>query len=74
MNFKKYLNIGAIVGSAITVERLIRKREELFGEAKSHDGWWMLGAVAGAHWGNMINVLLWPVSLITEIDELAHKD
>lgn len=73
MNFKKYMNIGAVVGSAITVERLIRKRDELFDEPEAKDGWWVLGAVMGAHWGNLINVVLWPVSLVQEICELTSK-
>lgn len=74
MNFKKYLNIGAVVGTAITIERLVRLRKELSEEAIGKDGWWAFGGLLGAHFGNLINVLLWPVSLITEIDELVHKD
>lgn len=74
MNFKKYLNIGVVVGSVITIERLIRKWDELFAESEDNSGWYAFGGVLGAHWGNLINVLLWPLAIIGEISEFIQKD
>lgn len=70
---KKYFTIGTVVGTAVTVERLLRKREEIFEEAKGQDGWYALGAVLGLHWGNLLNVVTWPVALAYEVYELAQK-
>ena len=70
---KKYFAIGTVVGTAVTVERLIRKREEIFEEAKGQDGWWALGGLLGIHLGNLVNVVTWPVVLAYEVYELAQK-
>lgn len=74
MNFKKYLNIGVIVGTAVTIERLIRKWEELFEDAESKDGWWAFGGVIGAHLANVWNIVTWPLAIISEISEFIRKD
>ena len=71
---KKYLNIGVVVGTAITIERLIRQRAELFEEFKDSSGSGMLGGVVGLHIGNLFNVLAWPVSLVGEIEELIRGE
>ena len=71
---KKYLNIGAVVGTAITIERLVRLRKELSEEANGKDGWWAFGGLLGAHFGNLINVVLWPVTLAYEVYDLTREE
>jgi hypothetical protein len=72
MHMKKYMTIGAVVGTAITVERMVRYRKETFGTDKT--GWEVLGTLIGAQIGNIVNVVLWPVSLVCEVKELTHKE
>lgn len=71
---KKYLNIGMVVGTAITVERLVRKWGDITEEAKGQSGLWVLGGVIGAHLANLWNIVMWPVSLTFEIDEFIRDE
>lgn len=68
---KNYMTIGAVVGTGITIERTVRYRDELFGTDET--GWDVLGTLAGVQLGNLINIVLWPLSLAGEIYELTRK-
>lgn len=69
---KKYMTIGAVVGTAITIERMIRYREETFGTDDT--GAELFGTLVGAHIGNLFNIALWPVAVVGEIIELAKGE
>ena len=69
---KKYMTIGAVVGTAITVERMVRYRNETFGTDDT--GAEVFGTLVGAHIGNLFNIALWPLAVVGEITELTKKE
>lgn len=65
---KKYMTIGAVVGTMITAERLIRKSDDLFSSEDLTDPGFWIGAAIGA----VINAVIWPASLACEIVNIAN--
>ncbi len=64
-----YLYIGAIVGTIITIERLIYNWREFFADKDKHGKLYTLGLLIGIPICNLINIALWPVELIQEVKE-----
>lgn len=62
---KKYMTIGAITGTIITAERLIRMGQ-CSNENMSDPAFWV-----GAGIGAVINAVMWPVSVVAEIYNIA---